>query len=61
LKVRADGSFEVPLQAEKPDGEFAANWLPTPKGPFYMILRLYQPKGEVLEGKYELPQVEAVE
>ncbi len=61
LKVRADGSFEVPLQAEKPDGEFAANWLPSPKGPFYMILRLYQPKGEVLEGKYELPQVEAVE
>lgn len=61
LKVRADGSFEVPLQAEKPDGEFAANWLPAPKGPFYMILRLYQPKGEVLEGKYELPQVEAIE
>jgi hypothetical protein len=61
LKVRADGSFEVPLQAEKPDGEFAANWLPAPKGPFYMILRLYQPKGEVLEGNYELPQVEAIE
>jgi hypothetical protein len=61
LKVRADGSFEVPLQADKPEGEFAANWLPAPKGPFYMILRLYQPKGQVLEGKYELPQVQAVE
>ncbi|MFZ3282844.1 DUF1254 domain-containing protein [Pseudomonas sp.] len=61
LKVRTDGSFDVPLQADKPEGEFAANWLPAPKGPFYMILRLYQPKGEVLEGKYELPQVEAVE
>jgi hypothetical protein len=61
LKVRADGSFEVPLQADKPEGEFAANWLPAPKGPFYMILRLYQPKGQVLEGKYELPQVEAIE
>ncbi len=61
LKVRTDGSFEVPLQAEKPDGEFADNWLPAPKGPFYMILRLYQPKDEVLEGKYELPQVEAIE
>jgi hypothetical protein len=35
--------------------------LPAPKGPFYMILRLYQPKSEVLAGKYELPQVEAVE
>lgn len=61
LKVRADGSFEVPLQASKPDGDFATNWLPTPKGPFYMILRLYQPKGEVLEGNYELPQVEVLE
>jgi hypothetical protein len=61
LKVRADGSFEVPLQADKPEGEFAANWLPAPKGPFYMILRLYQPKGQVLEGKYELPQVQAIE
>lgn len=61
LKVRADGSFEVPLQADKPAGEFAANWLPAPEGPFYMILRLYQPKNEALQGQYELPQVQAVE
>ena len=58
LKVRADGSFDVPLQAEQPNGEFAANWLPAPKGPFYMILRLYQPKDEVLKSQYELPQVQ---
>ncbi len=61
LKVRTDGSFEVPLQADKPEGEFAANWLPAPKGPFYMILRLYQPKDEVLQGNYELPEVQPVE
>jgi hypothetical protein len=61
LKIHADGSFEVPLQADKPVGEFAVNWLPAPKGPFYMTLRLYQPKAEVLEGKYALPQVEAIE
>jgi hypothetical protein len=61
LQVRVDGSFEVLLQHAKPDGEFAANWLPTPEGPFYMILRLYQPKDEVLSGGYALPQVESVE
>ncbi|MCW2271506.1 MULTISPECIES: DUF1254 domain-containing protein [Pseudomonas] len=61
LKVNADGSFEVPVQVVRPDGPFAANWLPAPKGPFYMILRLYQPKDEVLEGHYELPQVHVVE
>lgn len=60
LKVNADGSFDVPLQSTKPDGEFAANWLPAPSGPFYMILRLYQPKDEVLSGKYDLPQVDPV-
>jgi hypothetical protein len=61
LKVNADGSFDVPLQSTKPDGEYAANWLPTPNGPFYMILRLYQPKEEVLSGKYDLPQVDPVQ
>lgn len=61
LKVNADGSFDVPLQSMKPDGEFAANWLPAPSGPFYMILRLYQPKDEVLSGKYDLPQVDPVQ
>lgn len=61
LKVLDDGSFEVPLQADQPDGPFKANWLPTPKGPFYMILRLYQPTGELLEGNYELPQVHAID
>ena len=40
LKTRPDGSFEVLLQSDKPKGEFAANWLPAPSGPFYMILRL---------------------
>jgi len=25
---RKDGYFEIPVQHEKPDGEFAANWLP---------------------------------
>ncbi|MFF0952905.1 DUF1254 domain-containing protein [Rhizobium leguminosarum] len=56
--TRADGSFEVPLQHEKPTGEFAGNWLPTPSGPYYMILRLYQPTDEVLSGNYALPQVD---
>ncbi len=58
LKTRADGSFDVLLQSSKPEGEFAANWLPTPAGPFYMILRLYQPSAEVLTGRYALPEVE---
>ena len=60
LKTRPDCSFEVPLQSDKPKGEFAANWLPAPSGPFYMILRLYRPTDGVLSGRYALPQVESV-
>ena len=29
-----------------------ANWLPAPKGPFSMIMRLYWPKQEATEGKW---------
>jgi hypothetical protein len=25
--------------------------------PFYLVLRLYQPRGEVLKGEYQLPEV----
>jgi hypothetical protein len=58
---RADGSFEVYLQNERPAGKAAANWLPTPKGGYYIILRLYQPRAETLRGDWALPQIEPVE
>lgn len=57
----ADGSVTIPVQAEAPDGAAAANWLPSPKGTFYLLLRLYQPKAEVLNGSYQLPQVRKVQ
>ena len=38
-------------------GDAAKNWLPTPAGPFYLVLRLYQPRAEVLKGEYQLPEV----
>ncbi|MCX5516505.1 DUF1254 domain-containing protein [Kaistia algarum] len=53
----ADGSLTLAISAAKPAGPEAANWLPAPKGPFYLILRLYQPSVEILKGQYELPQV----
>jgi hypothetical protein len=53
----ADGSITIPLQHESPAGPAAKNWLPTPSGPFYLVLRLYQPKTTVLDGTYRLPEV----
>ena len=54
-----DGSFTLTLQNDKPDN--TSNWVPIPKGGFYLILRLYQPQKTLLEGKWPLPQVEAVQ
>jgi hypothetical protein len=57
LQRSSDGSLTIPIQAAEPKGENAANWLPAPKGNFYVILRLYQPSDEILNGSYELPQL----
>ena len=43
------------VQADKPEGANAANWLPAPKGPFYVILRTYGPKPGMLDGTYKIP------
>jgi len=53
----ADGSITVALRHAAPDGDAAKNWLPTPAGPFYLVLRLYQPRAEALKGEYALPEV----
>jgi len=57
LATAADGSVTVLLRHSAPAGDAAKNWLPTPAGPFYLVLRLYQPRSEVLNGTYQLPQV----
>ena len=57
LVTAADGSITIPLRHAAPEGAAAKNWLPTPAGPFYLVLRLYQPRPEVLRGDYALPEV----
>ncbi len=58
LEVDADGSVKIYIQADSPGKDKEANWLPAPSEPFYMLLRLYLPKIEVLNGQYEIPGVE---
>ena len=57
LKRDADGGLTLLIQNESPGKDEEANWLPAPKGPFIMFLRLYWPKTEVLEGKWKAPSV----
>jgi hypothetical protein len=58
LKVDADGSTTLYIQADPPGKDKESNWLPAPKEPFYMLMRIYLPKIEILNGQYEIPGVE---
>jgi len=49
------------IQNESPGKDNEANWLPAPKGPFRMYLRLYWPKDEALEGKWTKPPLKETE
>jgi len=55
FKRDADGGLTLLIQNESPGKDMEANWLPSPKGPFSMIMRLYFPKPEALEGKWVAP------
>ena len=58
LRAERDGSFEIFVQAAKPEGERVVNWLPAPKGPFVLLFRAYLPRAEFLDGSFRLPPVE---
>lgn len=55
FKRDADGGLTLLTQNESPSKDKEANWLPAPKGPFFVAMRLYWPKAEALEGKWIAP------
>jgi Protein of unknown function (DUF1214) len=40
-------------QIKSPGKDKEANWLPAPDGPIYLVMRLYWPKEEALNGTWE--------
>ena len=61
LKRDADGGITLYIQNESPGKEKEANWLPAPKGPFVMAMRLYWPKEEAVDGKWTAPPAKKAE
>jgi hypothetical protein len=51
----ADGGVTLYFQNESPGKEKEPNWLPAPKGPFVIALRLYWPKEAALDGTWKQP------
>ncbi len=57
LKRNPDGSLTIYLQKDAPGADQKSNWLPAPDGPIYLVMRLYWPKQEALDGKWKPPAV----
>jgi len=61
LKKDADGGITLYVQHDSPGAESEANRLPAPAGPFFVAMRLYWPKTEVLDGSWKAPPLDRVQ
>jgi hypothetical protein len=57
FKYNPDGSLDLYFQNESPGTDKEVNWLPAPKGPFNLTMRLYSPKSEALTGRWNPPPI----
>jgi hypothetical protein len=57
LTTDEDGSVTIYIQRDPPDEDKRSNWLPTPDGRFRPLMRMYQPRAEILNGEYILPAI----
>ena len=57
FKYNSDGSLDLYFQNESPGADKEVNWLPAPKGPFNLTMRLYAPKSDALTGKWNPPPI----
>jgi len=61
LKYNADGSLDLYLQHESPGSDKQSNWLPSPaKGKLGVTMRLYAPKAQILDGRWNPPAIKQV-
>lgn len=60
LKKNADGGFTIYVQNQSPGKAKESNWLPGPAGKFMVVLRLYWPKDDALNGTWTPPSLSKV-
>ncbi len=52
-----DGSLTIYIQRDSPGNDNESNWLSAPDGPIFLVMRLYWPKKEALDGMWKPPAV----
>jgi hypothetical protein len=60
LKKDADGGITLYIQNHSPGKDKESNWLPSPKGSFMVVARIYWPKEEAISGKWSQPPLTKV-
>lgn len=60
VRYNDDGSLDLYIGQESPNAELEPNWLPAPPGPLGVTMRLYGPRPEVLDGRWDPPLVQRI-
>jgi hypothetical protein len=61
LQFNDDGSLDLHLQHDSPGPDREANWLPAPRGPLGVTMRLYAPAPQALDGRWNPPPITRVD
>jgi hypothetical protein len=61
LKENPDGSLDIYIQHDSPGQDKDSNWLPAPPDAFNLLLRIYWPKADVIEGRWGPPAVKKIQ
>jgi hypothetical protein len=60
LNFDPDGSLTIHFSHAAPDPDKPQNWLPVPADSFNLVMRLYWPRKEVIDGTWKMPRLERV-
>jgi len=58
LKNNTDGSLDIYIQNASPGADKESNWLSAPQGGFNLVMRMYLPQPQVLNGTWQYPTIQ---